>query len=38
MEETMYVLATHGGARLLESVRAAGHGDFEAHELIDPDE
>lgn len=38
MQETMYVLATHGGGRLLESAREAQQGEFETHELIDPDE
>lgn len=38
MQETMYVLDTHGGVRLLESVLEAQRGEFEAHELIDPDE
>ncbi|WP_040794214.1 type II toxin-antitoxin system Phd/YefM family antitoxin [Nocardia higoensis] len=38
MQETMYVLATHGGVRLLESAQEAQWGEFEAHELIDPDD
>ncbi|WP_067858547.1 type II toxin-antitoxin system Phd/YefM family antitoxin [Nocardia shimofusensis] len=38
MQETMYVLATHGGVRLLESAREAQRGEFETHELMDPDE
>jgi antitoxin YefM len=38
LQETLYVLATHGGARLLDSAEAARRGDTEAHELIDPDE
>ncbi|MFD4461099.1 type II toxin-antitoxin system Phd/YefM family antitoxin [Nocardia sp. NPDC058480] len=37
IQETLYVLATHGGVRLLESARDARDGKFEAHELIDPD-
>jgi antitoxin YefM len=37
LQETLYVLATHGGARLLDSTEAARRGDTEAHELIDPD-
>ncbi|MFC4373019.1 type II toxin-antitoxin system Phd/YefM family antitoxin [Nocardia halotolerans] len=36
IQETLYVLATHGGVRLLESARDAREGNFEAHELIDP--
>ena len=37
IEETLYVLATHGGVRLLESVEAVKRGEYEARELIDPD-
>lgn len=37
IEETLYVLATHGGVRLLEAARDAEQGRFEAHELLDPD-
>ncbi|WP_188830132.1 type II toxin-antitoxin system Phd/YefM family antitoxin [Nocardia camponoti] len=37
IQETLYVLATHGGVELLESARAGYEGKFTAHELIDPD-
>ncbi|MFD3706714.1 type II toxin-antitoxin system Phd/YefM family antitoxin [Nocardia sp. NPDC058658] len=37
IQETLYVLSTHGGVRLLESARDARDGKFEARELIDPD-
>lgn len=36
IQETLYVLATHGGVRLLESARAAEQGEYEAHNLLDP--
>ena len=36
IQETVYVLSTHGGVRLLESARAAEQGDHEAHDLVDP--
>ncbi|ATL67611.1 type II toxin-antitoxin system Phd/YefM family antitoxin [Nocardia terpenica] len=38
IQETLYVLATHGGVELLESARAARNGETTAHELIDPDD
>ncbi|MEV0030655.1 type II toxin-antitoxin system Phd/YefM family antitoxin [Nocardia sp. NPDC050793] len=37
IQETLYVLATHGGVRLLESAQEARRGDVEVRELIDPD-
>ncbi|NUP29673.1 MAG: type II toxin-antitoxin system Phd/YefM family antitoxin [Nocardia sp.] len=37
IQETLYILATHGGVRLLESVREADEGRFEARQLLDPD-
>ncbi|PPJ24002.1 type II toxin-antitoxin system prevent-host-death family antitoxin [Nocardia nova] len=37
IQETLYVLATHGGVRLLESAREAQRGEIEARELLDPD-
>lgn len=36
--ETLYVLQTHGGARLLASAEDARAGRTEAHALIDPDD
>ncbi|RJO76715.1 type II toxin-antitoxin system Phd/YefM family antitoxin [Nocardia panacis] len=35
--ETLYVLRTHGGARLLRSAEDARAGRTESHALIDPD-
>lgn len=35
--ETLYVLRTHGGGRLLQSAEDARAGRAEAHALIDPD-
>lgn len=37
IQETLYVLATHGGVRLLESVRDAREGRTQAHKLLAPD-
>lgn len=38
IQETLHVLATHGGVRLLESARDAERGEFEARELLNPDD
>ncbi len=36
--ETLYVLRTHGGMRLLQSAEDARAGRTEAHPLLDPDD
>ncbi|WP_280418652.1 type II toxin-antitoxin system Phd/YefM family antitoxin [Nocardia carnea] len=36
--ETLYVLRTHGGMRLLQSAENARAGRTEAHSLVDPDD
>ncbi|WP_067886621.1 type II toxin-antitoxin system Phd/YefM family antitoxin [Nocardia vaccinii] len=37
LQETLYVLSTHGGVQLLASAEAARRGETEFHELLDPD-
>lgn len=37
IQETLYVLATHGGSKLLESVEQARRGETRAYALLDPD-
>ncbi|MGW6333653.1 hypothetical protein [Nocardia rhamnosiphila] len=37
LHETLSILLTHGGVRLLESGRDAVEGRFDARELQDPD-
>ncbi len=37
LQETLYVLSTHGSVHLLASADAARRGETEMHELLDPD-